>query len=487
MQLKFINQNNFFYIVIFFSFLNFGFPLLINGFDIFTRFHLFDSKMWYFYKFENEFILETYLHFITFVLISFLIFKIFNNLFNKSYIKPNKFKDRNYLEIGEKKVILVNFFLFLSIFFVYIGTFIFDGVILQILFNLKFFLYISILYFIFNFRNYIKYLIFLFLFFFLISFIPIILFNGSIIDLFFISLMYIFLTFIFKKKLKFVLTGLIIIFINTLVMQTFKNEIRSNKFFSTTEVLNYQELINDNLERPGSYIYIKKKDQLTFVPSGVIFNPIIKYNPPDKIIAYIINQINTIYNRFSKTNEFAWIIKLHKGVYLYDDTINNLGETTDDTLLIKKEYKKGETYKNLFTKVLPRFIFPKKGKENLANEFGREYLMLPSTDYKTAVNLHILIESYINFGLKGVIFISIFFGLFIFISYSICIRRKNLFSSLLFAIPIIVFSTSLESNFSSSFGGVIFQYLLILFSIFFVNQLALVSKNFQVVSRKLLS
>ena len=113
--------------------------------------------------------------------------------------------------------------------------------------------------------------------------------------------------------------------------------------------------------------------------------------------------------------------------------------------------------------------------------------MLPSTDYKTAVNLHILIESYINFGLKGVIFISIFFGLFIFISYSICIRRKNLFSSLLFAIPIIVFSTSLESNFSSSFGGVIFQYLLILFSIFFVNQLALVSKNFQVVSRKLLS
>lgn len=259
MQLKFINQNNFFYIVIFFSFLNFGFPLLINGFDIFTRFHLFDSNMWYFYKLENEFILETYLHFITFVLISFLIFKIFNNLFNKRYIKLDKLKDRNYIEIGEKKIISINFFLFLSIFFVFIGTFIFDGVILQILFNLKFFLYISILYFIFNFRNYIKYLIFLFLFFFLISFTPIILFNGSIIDLFFISLMYIFLTFIFKKKLKFVLTGLIIIFINTLVTQTFKNEIRSNKFFLTTEVLGYQELINDNLERPGSYIYIKKK------------------------------------------------------------------------------------------------------------------------------------------------------------------------------------------------------------------------------------
>ena len=91
----------------------------------------------------------------------------------------------------------------------------------------------------------------------------------------------------------------------------------------------------------------------------------IKYNPPDKIITYIINQINTIYNRFNKTNEFAWIIKLHKGVYLYDDTINNLGETTDDTLLIKKEYKKGETYKNLFTKILPRFIFPKKVRKIL--------------------------------------------------------------------------------------------------------------------------
>ena len=38
------------------------------------------------------------------------------------------------------------------------------------------------------------------------------------------------------------------------------------------------------------------------------------------------------------------------------------------------------------------------------------------TDYKTAVNLHILIESYINFGLKGVIFISIFLD-YLFLSH----------------------------------------------------------------------
>ena len=354
-------------------------------------------------------------------------------------------------------------------------------------FNVKFFLYISALYFIFNLKNNFKHIIFLTLFFAFISFMSIILYNGSIIDLFFVCLMFIFLTKIFRKKLNIILISLIIILINILISQSFKNEIRSSKFFSKIKVLNYEGIIESTIERPLTYLYIKNKEQSKFLPSGVIFNPMIKYNPSNDKLVYIINQINTIYNRFIKINEFAWIIKLHNGAYFYDDTINNLDKKKDNTLLIKKEYKKGETYQNLFTKIIPRFILTEKGREIIANEFGREYHMLPKTDHTTAVNLHILIESYINFGIKGVIFIGIFFGLFIFISYSICIKRENLFSSLLLSVPILVFSTSLESNLSSSFGGVIYQYFFIYIFIFFMNQLALVSKTFQVFSRKLLN
>jgi len=487
MQFKFINPNNFFYILLFFSFLNFGLPMLTNGFEIFTRYHLLNPENWYFYKLEFHYILETYFFFFFFILISFFIFKISNHFFNKNFIKSSKYKVINYLNLGEKKIALIIFFLIFSIFFLNIGIIKLDGFILQILFNLKFFLYISTLYLIFNFKNNFNYFIFFTLFFFFISFVSIIMFNGSIVDLFFIFLMYVFLTAIFRKKTKIILISLIIIFFNVLISQSFKHEIRTSKFFSTTKVSNYTEIIDGNIERQLSYNNITRKAELKFVPSGVIFNPLVTYNPTKKMLAYLINQINTIYNRFNKVNEFAWVIKLHREEYFLNDTKIHTDENLKNLTFSKKEYKKGETYKNLFTKIIPRFILPDKGRENLGNSFGREYLILPITDYTTSINLHVLIESYINFGFKGVIFCGIFFGLFIFISYSICIRRKNLFSSLLLSVPILVFSTSLESNFSSSFGGVIFQYLLIYFFIFFINQLALVSKNFQVVSHKLLS
>ena len=134
MQLKFISPNNFFYILIFFSFLNFGFPMLLSGFEIFTRFHLFNTDNWYFIKLEYEFILASYLYFFLFVLISFLCFKIFNNLFNKNHIKLYKSKKLDLINIDDKKITLIFFFLILSICLISIALNIFDGFILQIFF-----------------------------------------------------------------------------------------------------------------------------------------------------------------------------------------------------------------------------------------------------------------------------------------------------------------------------------------------------------------
>ena len=99
-----------------------------------------------------------------------------------------------------------------------------------------------------------------------------------------------FLTAIFRKKTKIILISLIIIFFNVLISQSFKHEIRTSKFFSTTKVSNYTEIIDGNIERQLSYNNITRKAELKFVPSGVIFNPLVTYNPTKKMLAYLINQ-----------------------------------------------------------------------------------------------------------------------------------------------------------------------------------------------------
>jgi len=66
-------------------------------------------------------------------------------------------------------------------------------------------------------------------------------------------------------------------------------------------------------------------------------------------------------------------------------------------------YWNGTTYKPLFTKLVPRALFPNKPKENLAHVFGHRYGLLHPTDHATAINIPWIVEMYINFGSMGVI------------------------------------------------------------------------------------
>ncbi len=65
-------------------------------------------------------------------------------------------------------------------------------------------------------------------------------------------------------------------------------------------------------------------------------------------------------------------------------------------------YWGGETYKPLFTAMIPRAIWPGKPRETTGGLFGKRYELLEPTS-KTSLNLPWHIETYVNFGTPGVV------------------------------------------------------------------------------------
>jgi hypothetical protein len=74
-------------------------------------------------------------------------------------------------------------------------------------------------------------------------------------------------------------------------------------------------------------------------------------------------------------------------------------------------FRLGETYIPILTKFIPRAIWDDKPKENLGNTWARDYSYLGVDDYTTSYNLPWLPEMYMNFGLIGVILISLMIGI----------------------------------------------------------------------------
>jgi hypothetical protein len=70
-------------------------------------------------------------------------------------------------------------------------------------------------------------------------------------------------------------------------------------------------------------------------------------------------------------------------------------------------YWKGESYLPIFTKLIPRFLWPNKPTENMGQEFGHRYGILAWDNLTTSMNTPIIAEAYMNFGEIG--FYLIFF------------------------------------------------------------------------------
>lgn len=77
-------------------------------------------------------------------------------------------------------------------------------------------------------------------------------------------------------------------------------------------------------------------------------------------------------------------------------------------------YWNGSSYQ-LFSKLIPRFIWEDKPKEELGYEFGVKYGIISWYNKSTSMNAPIIVESYMNFGIlgltMGMLFIGVLYGL----------------------------------------------------------------------------
>lgn len=155
---------------------------------------------------------------------------------------------------------------------------------------------------------------------------------------------------------------------------------------------------------------------------------------------------------FSDTNQGG---KFEEGINKTYGRINHMMVTaaiiadTPD----KQPYLYGETYIPLFTKWIPRFIWPNKPSEVLGSVWARAYGYLGADDYETSFNLPWLPEMYMNFGIFGVIGISVLIGIFfhmLAVNFWADARTPSTFAfGMAFGLPLVY----VENNLSMVFGG----------------------------------
>ncbi|MBS1743298.1 MAG: hypothetical protein JST81_09710 [Bacteroidetes bacterium] len=127
-------------------------------------------------------------------------------------------------------------------------------------------------------------------------------------------------------------------------------------------------------------------------------------------------------------------------------------------------YWYGSSYFPLFTKFIPRVLWPSKPEENMGQRFGRAYKVIRDVDTGTSINTPILAEIYMNFGLLGFYIGMFLLGiLFIFLDKffnSTAVSYPNQIVNMSIIFPLMI----MESNFSLIYGNVF----LICLSMYFI-------------------
>ena len=115
----------------------------------------------------------------------------------------------------------------------------------------------------------------------------------------------------------------------------------------------------------------------------------------------------------------------------------------------------GETYLSLFTKFIPRLIWKEKPQENWGNKWGHRYGYLGAGNVSTSYNLHWLPEMYMNFGVYGVVGVSMLVGMLFAVLANAFWKKPS--NPCAFALGMCMGSPFffVESNLSMIFGNVI--------------------------------
>lgn len=130
-------------------------------------------------------------------------------------------------------------------------------------------------------------------------------------------------------------------------------------------------------------------------------------------------------------------------------------------------YLQGESYSDVVWKFIPRALYPDKPDQRWGQKFGHLYEIIAPNDHTTSVNMPQMIETYINFGIPGLII-----GMFLisqvyrFLSYLLNHRRTGEWGLITGAV-ILSNITNIESDFLLVFGGIL-QWIVLLYLVGFL-------------------
>jgi hypothetical protein len=115
----------------------------------------------------------------------------------------------------------------------------------------------------------------------------------------------------------------------------------------------------------------------------------------------------------------------------------------------------GESYIPLFSKFIPRFMWPDKPTEGMGYKFGTTYRITSTWNTNTSINTPILTELYMNFGFTGLYVGSFILGFIYFVLVKLFNSKRVSYASGIVGMAIIFPLMIWESNFSLMFGNLL--------------------------------
>ena len=174
---------------------------------------------------------------------------------------------------------------------------------------------------------------------------------------------------------------------------------------------------------------------------------------------------------------FNFVNQENKLKILKDNNLQRVYHSAESLIAVTKlspekvPHWKGETYKILASKIIPRVFWQEKPSDELGNAFGKRYGILNEYDNSTSWNMPVLNEFYVNYGIKGVIIGMFVLGIFYrFLTIYLSIRNKNNYEFLIGSMTIFPLFF-LESHLSLIFGAIFQTYIFLLFFIYFVKKI----------------
>lgn len=125
-------------------------------------------------------------------------------------------------------------------------------------------------------------------------------------------------------------------------------------------------------------------------------------------------------------------------------------------------YWGGESYRTLFSSLIPRVIWPDKPTKLVGQEFGHRYEILHPSDETTSINLPLLVEMYANFGRNGALFGMVLLGVFYRWLMDLVNRRELGYGMVVVSAIVMSRMLNIESDFSLTFGALPFQVIVLL-------------------------